>query len=92
MPIAAILGDVPRLTARWPAIVCGPLHVDFTERTRAVDHHTDGSVTLRPEEVGQLRALLDSVMAGNRIQATLSHKSQDEYQMFVYLRHALLSG
>lgn len=46
-----------------------------------MDHHSDGSVTLTPEEVGQLRALLDSVMAGNRIQATLSRKSQEEYQV-----------
>lgn len=44
----------------------------------ALEHHPDGSVTLTPDEAGQLRALLDSVMAGNRIQATLNRKSQDE--------------
>jgi hypothetical protein len=55
-----------------------------------LDHHRDGSVTLTPEEVGQLRALLDSVMAGNRVQATLSRKSQDEYQVLVSLRRGLL--
>jgi hypothetical protein len=57
-----------------------------------VNHHSDGSVTLTPDEVGQLQALLDSVMAGNRIQATLSHKSQDQYQVLVSLRRGLLSS
>jgi hypothetical protein len=56
-----------------------------------VEHHPDGSVTLTPDEVAQLRTLLDSVMAGNRIQATLSHRSQDEYQPLVSLRQSLLA-
>ena len=58
----------------------------------ALEHHADGSVTLSPDEAGHLRALLDSVMAGNRIQATLTHKSRDEYQTLVSLRRGLLGG
>ena len=57
-----------------------------------MEHHPDGSVTLTPDEAGQLRALLDSVMAGNRIQATLTHKSQAEYETLVSLGRGLLGG
>jgi hypothetical protein len=57
-----------------------------------LEHHPNGSVTLTPDEVSQLRTLLDSVMAGNRIQATLTHKSQDEYQTLVSLRRGLLDS
>lgn len=57
-----------------------------------MEHHPDGSVTLTRDEAGRLRALLDSVMAGNRIQATSTHESQAEYQTLVALRRGLLGS
>lgn len=54
-----------------------------------VEHHSDGSVTLTASEVGDLRKIFASVLAGDRIQASLSEGSVEEYRAFVALHRSL---
>lgn len=52
--------------------------------------HPDGSVTFSKDEAGDLRDIFEAILAGDRIQATLSKTSRERYEKFINLRRTLL--